>query len=62
MNPYQGFEASDEILCGPAFTEDGAPNLLIAAAWAINGHRSPANRLTEAAWAEDTEDDTDDVE
>ncbi len=30
---------TDEYLCHEAFLADGAPDLWVAAAWAINGHR-----------------------
>lgn len=39
MNGYQAIEVTDDYLCDAAFVADGAPDLLIAAAWAINGHR-----------------------
>ncbi|MCR2828989.1 hypothetical protein NR402_01615 [Acidithiobacillus ferrooxidans] len=55
---YEEIEVPDELLCGTAFIEDRAPDLLIAAAWAINGHRHPAERLKQA----EPEEDIDDVE
>ncbi|MBU2760172.1 MAG: hypothetical protein ACYDCW_16325 [Acidithiobacillus ferrivorans] len=55
---YEEIEVPDELLCGTAFIEDRAPDLLIAAAWAINGYRCPAERLKQA----EPEEDIDDVE
>ncbi|MGE0047694.1 MAG: hypothetical protein AB7T01_01995 [Acidithiobacillus sp.] len=37
---YGEINVSDDYLCGDAFTADNAPDLLIAAAWAINGYRT----------------------
>lgn len=55
---YEDIEIPDELLCGAAFIEDGAPDLLIAAAWAINGYRSPVDQLQEV----EPEEDIDDIE
>ena len=55
---YEEIEVPDELLCGAAFIEYRAPDLLIAAAWAINGYRCPAERLKQA----EPEEDIDDVE
>lgn len=42
---HEEIEVSDEYLCSAAFVEDGAPDLLIAAAWAINGYRCSIDDL-----------------
>jgi hypothetical protein len=55
---YEEIEVPDELLCASAFIEDRAPDLLIAAAWAINGYRCPAEHLQQA----EPEEDVDDVE
>ncbi len=54
---YKEIDAPDELLCGAAFIEDGAPDLLIAAAWAINGYRHPVDHLQNAEPEEDIEDE-----
>ena len=53
---YEEIEVSDELLCGAAFIEDGAPDLLIAAAWAINGYRFPVDHLQQAEPEEHVDD------
>lgn len=53
---YEEIEVPDELLCGAAFIEDGAPDLLIAAAWAINGYRCPVDHLQQAEPEEDIDD------
>ena len=52
---YKEIEATDELPCGAAFIEDGAPDLLIAAAWALNGYRHPVDHLQNAEPEEDIE-------
>ncbi|MDD2747067.1 MAG: hypothetical protein PHG39_05885 [Acidithiobacillus ferrooxidans] len=53
---YEVIEVPDDLLCGAAFIEDGAPDLLIAAAWAINGYRCPVDHLQHAEPEEDIDD------
>ena len=53
---YEEIEIPDELLCGGAFIEDGAPDLLIAAAWAINGYRCPVDHLQQVEPEEDIDD------
>lgn len=53
---YEEIEAPDELLCGAAFIEDEAPDLLIAAAWAINGYRCSIDHLQQGESEEDIED------
>ncbi|WP_414041178.1 hypothetical protein ACJU26_03600 [Acidithiobacillus sp. M4-SHS-6] len=55
---YEEIDAPDELLCGAAFIEGEAPDLLIAAAWAINGYRCPVDHLQQ----EDSEEDIEDAE
>ena len=50
---YEEIEIPDELLCGAAFIEDGAPDLLIAAAWATNGYRFSVDHLQQAEPEED---------
>ncbi|MDA8177572.1 MULTISPECIES: hypothetical protein [Acidithiobacillus] len=52
---YGEVEVSDELLCGAAFIEEEAPDLLIAAAWAINGYRFPVDHLQQAESEEDVD-------
>lgn len=40
MDQFLAIDVTDEYLCSVAFISDGAPDLLVAAAWAINGHRN----------------------
>ncbi|MEY2342408.1 hypothetical protein AB4090_09910 [Acidithiobacillus sp. IBUN Pt1247-S3] len=44
---------TDHYLCNEAFVADGAPDLWVAAAWAINGYRD------DGPGRESTEPDTD---
>lgn len=53
---YEEIEVPDELLCGTAFVEDRAPDLLIAAAWAINGHWCPLGHLQQAEPEKDIDD------
>lgn len=53
---YEKIEVPDELLCGTAFVEGGAPDLLIAAAWAINGYRCTVDHLQQAEPEEDIDD------
>ncbi|WP_437559582.1 hypothetical protein [Acidithiobacillus sulfuriphilus] len=42
MDQFLAIDVTDEHLCSVAFVSDGAPDLLVAAAWAINGYRNSA--------------------
>ncbi len=53
---YEEIEVSDEYLCGAAFTKDGTPDLLVAAAWAINGYRCSINNWHQTEPEEDFDD------
>jgi hypothetical protein len=52
---YEEIEVPDALLCESAFTEDRAPDLLIAAAWAINGYRCSAEHLQQEEPQEDVD-------
>lgn len=54
---YKEIEATDELLCGAAFIEEEAPDLLITAAWAINGYSHPVDQLQQAEPEEDIDDE-----
>lgn len=46
---YKAFDVPDEWLCGAAFLDDEAPDLLVLASWAVNGYRYP---VADSQWME----------
>lgn len=59
---YQEYnDVTDDYLCQAAFVADGAPNLWVAAAWAVNGSRTAPRIIMDddLSEAEEEEDLTD---